>query len=231
MTFLQRLMHRDQMEVQLDKELRFHIDQYTGDLIAKGLDPEAARRRARLELGGPEQSKEACRDARGTRWVEDFFQDVRYALRTLRQRPGFAAVTLLTLALGAGATTVMYSVIDGVLLKPFAYRDPGTLLFLNEKTDWKNQFGDIWSFTYPNYLDCKRETRALEMSAWTIKRGTVSEPMPAEHQTGIEVESNFFSMLGVNIAAGRGFVAEDDRAGATPVAIVSDDYCRRHFSG
>src|SRR5579863_4155170 len=137
MTWWYRLTHRQKMEVQLDKELEFHIEQLTADLIASGRNPVEARRLARLELGGLEQVKEECRDARGTRWVDDFFQDVRYALRTLRQKPGFAAVTLLTLALGAGATTVMYSVIDGVLLKPFAYRDPGTLLFLNEKTDWK----------------------------------------------------------------------------------------------
>src|SRR2546428_9893561 len=122
MNWWQRLLRRRKMEDQLEKELGFHLDQHASELIAKGLSPDEARRRARLALGGPEQVKENCRDARGTRWLEDFFQDFRYALRTLRQKPGFAAVALLTLALGTGATTVMFTLINGVLLKPFPYR-------------------------------------------------------------------------------------------------------------
>src|SRR5260370_38525249 len=98
MSWWHRLMRRRQMEEQLEKELRFHLDQQTADLIAHGNDPEEARRQARLSLGGPEQVKEECRDARGTRWLEDLLQDLRYALRTLRQWPGFSAVTLCTLA-------------------------------------------------------------------------------------------------------------------------------------
>jgi hypothetical protein len=130
MTWWHRLLHRRQMEEQLDKELRFHVDQHAADLIARALDPEEARRQARLAIGGPEQVKEKCRDARGTRWLEDFLQDFRYALRTLRQKPGFAAVALLTLALGSGATTVMFTVINGVLLKPLPYQAPDRLVRL-----------------------------------------------------------------------------------------------------
>src|SRR5271170_224258 len=108
----QRLFRRNKLEEQLDKEMRFHLDEHANDLVARGYDPDEAKRQARLALGGPEQVKEECRDARGTRWLEDLLQDFRYALRTLRQRPGFAAVTLCTLALGIGATTVMFSVIN-----------------------------------------------------------------------------------------------------------------------
>ncbi|HEY1804967.1 MAG TPA: permease prefix domain 1-containing protein, partial [Terracidiphilus sp.] len=121
MTWWRRLWHRKQLEEQLEKELRFHLEQHAADLEARGADPGEARRVARLALGGPAQVKEQCRDARGTRWLEDCWQDVRYAVRTLRQNRGFAAVALVTLALGTSATTVMFTVINGVLFKPLPY--------------------------------------------------------------------------------------------------------------
>src|SRR5882724_9019415 len=133
MTWWHRLWRRRRLEEQLEKELAFHLDQHTTELMAEGYSPAQARREARLALGGPEQVKENCRDARGTRWLEDFWQDFRYALRTLRQKPGFAAVALLTLALGCGATTVMFTVINGVLLKPMPYPEPDRLVALQEQ--------------------------------------------------------------------------------------------------
>lgn len=231
MSWLGRLIRRGKMEKQLDKELLFHLEQHAADLIARGHDPEEARRLARLEIGGPEQVKEECRDARGTRWVEDFFQDVRYALRTLRQRPGFAAVALLTLALGTGATTVMFSLINGVLLKPFPYRDPARLVNLWERTDWSNAFGNIWAFTNPNYLDAKNETHSLDMAAWTRVRGTMSAPGAPEYIVGLKISHELFSILGVEVALGRAFRPEEDRPGAPPVAIISQGLAQRHFGG
>src|SRR5256885_6897862 len=121
MSFWHRLFHRSKYEEELERELGFHLDQHTSDLIAQGYSPEEARRQARLALGGPEQVKEKCRDARGTRWLEDFWQDFRYTLRSLRQRPGFLIVVLCTLALGSGSTTIMFTVVNGVVLKPLSY--------------------------------------------------------------------------------------------------------------
>ncbi|MGA8595781.1 MAG: ABC transporter permease, partial [Bryobacteraceae bacterium] len=163
--------------------------------------------------------------------LQDFLQDFRYALRTMRQKPGFAAVALGTLALGAGATTVMFTVIDGVLLKPFAYRDPSRLVRLQEQTDWSNQWGNLWAFTYPNFLDCKRESRSLEMAAWRIERGTISAPGVAEYVDGIEMSRELFPMLGVHVAPGRVFLPEEDRPGAAPVAIISYGLWQRRFGG
>ncbi len=226
-----RLLRRRAMEEELEKELRFHIEERAAELMTRGCEPEEARRRARLELGGPEQVKEACRDARGTRWVEDLPRDARYGLRTLRQQPGFACVALLTLALGTGAATVMFTLINGVLLKPFAYRDPSRLLRLMERTEWSTPFGNLWGFTYPNYLDCRRESRALDLAVWNIRRGTVSAPGTPAYVDGIEVSQSLFSMLGVKVELGRGFLPEEDRAGAAPVAIVSHDFWERRYGG
>src|SRR5882762_8886733 len=138
MNWWQRLLRRRKMEEQLEKELCFHLEQHTNELIAQGPAPDDARRQARLALGGSEQVKEHCRDARGTRWLEDLLQDFRYAVRTLRNQPGFAAAALLTLALGSGATTVMFTVFNGVLLKPLPYREPDRLVAVHGHTDTWN---------------------------------------------------------------------------------------------
>ncbi len=231
MSWWLRLWRRGRMEEQLDKELRFHLEQDTKDLIARGYDPGEARRRARLALGGPEQVKEKCRDARGTRWLEELWQDLRYALRTLRQKPGFAAVALLTLALGVGATTVMFTVINGVLLKPLPYAQPERLVSLQEQTDWSTQFGNLWAFTYPNFLDCQRESRSLDMVGWRYNGGTVSAPGAAEHVDAFEISAESFPVLGVSLVQGRAFLPAEDRLGARPVAIISQGLWQRHYGG
>src|ERR1700680_4158382 len=165
MSWWHRLWRRRKMEEQLEKELRFHLDQHTTDLIAHGRSPEDARRQARLALGGPEQVKEKCRDARGTRWLEDLWQDFRYAIRTLRKQPGFAAVALLTLALGSGATTVMFTVINGVLLKPLPYPEPDRLVTVHGHTDtWNTEAFGEQNLAYFDYLDCPRASRSLAMA-------------------------------------------------------------------
>jgi len=231
MSWWQRLWRRTQMEEQLEKELRFHLDEYTADLIAHGQEPEESRRQAKLAFGGEEQVKETCRDARGTRWLEDLWQDLRYAVRTLRQRPGFAAVALLTLALGIGATTVMFTVINGVLLKPLPYPEPDRLVTIDEETDWSNAYGNRWAFAYPNFLDCARQSRSLAMAATRFGGGTVSAPGDAEAVSGREISSGLFSLLGVALFRGRAFLPEEDRPGAAPVIVIGYDFWQRRYAG
>jgi len=219
------------MDQQLDKELRFHLEQHAADLIARGHDPAEARRQARLAFGGPEQVREECRDARGTRWLEDLLQDFRYALRVLRQKPGFAMVALLTLALGVGATTLMFTVVNGVLLKPLPYPHPDRLVALREKTDKPTQFGNLWPFAYPNFLDSRSASHALDIAAWRYGGGTLSEPGEADYADAREISAGLFAVLGVAPVLGRAFLPEEDRPGAAPVAIISHGLWQRRFGG
>jgi putative ABC transport system permease protein len=163
---LRASLRRGKIEREMDAEMRFHLEMETSKNIRRGMNEEEARRAALLSFGGVEQTKENLRDARGLGWLEDMLQDFRYALRALRRKPGFAVVALLTLALGIGTTTVMFTVINGVLLKPLPYPEPDRLLTLQEQTEKPSQFGNLLSFTYPNFLDCKRESRSLDIAAW-----------------------------------------------------------------
>ena len=232
MTWWQRLLHRKKMEDQLDKELRFHLDQHVSELIAQGHSPEEARRLASLDLGGPEQVKEYCRDARGTRWLEDLFQDIRFALRMLRKNPGFAAVALLTLALGTGATTVMFTMVNGVLLKPLPYPEPHELVTVRGHSEtWNTKIFGEQNVAYPDFLDCRRDSRSLEMAGTLYDGGTVSEPGPPEYVDLRRISSGLFSVLRVNLAHGRAFLPEEDLAGGAPAIILGYSFWQRHFGG
>jgi len=229
MNWWQRLWRRKQMEEDLEKELRFHLDQHVNELIAQGCAPDLAQRNARLAFGGQEQVKEECRDARGTRWFEDLLRDFRYALRALRQRPGFAAVAILTLALGSGATTVMFTVINGVLLKPLAYPESDRLVTLHGKTE---KYGEQWGFSYPEFLDYQSTSRTLgSVAAWTYGGGTITKPGEAEYLFGRQISSGLFRVFGVPLVGGRAFLSEDDQRGAAPVAVISYSLWQRRFGG
>src|SRR5205085_5165155 len=231
MIWLLRLIQRNKMEAELEKELRFHIDQRTAELIERGAAPDSARRQALIEFGSAEAAKEECRDARCTRCVEDFFRDLRYAFRTLRQKPGCAAVALITLTLGIGTTSLMFTVVNGVLLKPLPYAEPNRLLNLQERTDKATQYGNLWAFAYPNYLDLKQESRTLDFIAITFNGGTVSYSGQSEYGDGFEISDDALSILGVNVIRGRAFTAADNHIGAAPVAIISYGLWQRFFSG
>src|ERR1043166_2600366 len=173
MGWWRRLFRRGECEEELEKELRFHLDEHTSDLIAEGYSPEEARRRARLALGGPEQVKEMCRDARGTRWLWDLLRDLRYGMRVLAKQPGFTLVAALALALGIGVNTAILSAVNGFVLRPLPVDRPDDLIFLRwgRKTD-----AQVWGqFSYPNYVDLREQNKSFsDICAWTQTSAGIS---------------------------------------------------------
>ena len=225
---LRALLRRSTVEREMAEELQFHIDRQVEAYRRLGLDDAHARRRTRLTFGGLDQISEDVRDARGTRWLDDLLRDVGYAFRTFRRLPGFTAMALLLLALGIGATTVMFTVINSVLLRPLAYPQPDRLVTLHGFTEG---FGESWGASYPDFLDIQRESRTLTMAAWREGGGTISAPGDPENVDGRQISAELFAVLGLRVSQGRPFLRDDDRPGASPVAIVSDSLSRHRFGG
>ena len=195
MTLLHRLasalrwrIHRDRAERDLNDELESFVEMAAADRMRREVPPAEARRQAVLHLGGVEQAKERIRSVHPGAWLEDLLRDVRYALRMLRQPSTFAAMALLLLALGIGATTVIFTIIHGVLLRPLAYPEPDRLVTLNGVTE---AFGELWGASYPDYLDVERESRTLTVAAWRYAGGTVSAPGDPEYVVGRESRQDF----------------------------------------
>ncbi|HEY0701721.1 MAG TPA: ABC transporter permease [Candidatus Acidoferrales bacterium] len=233
MNWWSRLFRRAQMDAQLAKELRAHIEQHTEELIARGIDPVEARRRARLELGGPEQVAEDCRDARGTRWLEDLVQDFRYALRSLGKNKAFTAVILLTLALGIGATTLMFTLTSSVLLKPLAYPHPEKLLSVHGHTDdWNAALFGEQNVAYPDFVDQQRESRTMDLAAFLYGAGgTLTASGESEFVDRRDVSANLFAVLGAAPWQGRFFLPEEDRASGAPAIVLGYSLWQRRFGG
>jgi macrolide transport system ATP-binding/permease protein len=238
MTWWHRLFRRTKNEEELEKELRFHLDQHTSDLIAQGHSPEEAQRQARIALGGPEQVKEMCRDARGTRWLLDLLQDLRYAIRVLAKHPGFTAVAVLALALGIGVNTAILSAVNGFVLRPLPVENPTELVapYWGSKKD-----AQVWGeFSYPNYVDLREQNKSFsDLCAWRETSGGISfgesrnagDSERAEVVWGEFVSANYFDVIGVKPMLGRGFLPEEDRTpNAYPVVVLSQSFLQRHFN-
>jgi putative ABC transport system permease protein len=227
---LRALFRRGAMEAEMDEELRTHFENQVEKLLASGMPREEAVRRTRLEFGGYEQLKEECRDARGVTLVETIVQDVRYALRVLRNNPGFTAVVILTLALGIGANTAIFSVIDSVLLRPLPYNDPAGLVIVWENSSQQLNPHNVVS--PPDFLDWQtRNTVFSEMAALFDQRANLTGNGVPQEVVVQDVSANFFSVLGVNPILGPGFTAENGKPGHDDVVVLSYGFWKERFAG
>jgi putative ABC transport system permease protein len=216
------LFRRGRVEAELDDELRFHIERTIAEKIASGMSGEGAREAALREFGGVEQIREECADARRVNWFEDFAQDVRYGLRILRKSPGFTAVAIITLALGIGVNTLMFSVLDAVLLKPLPYENSSRLAIIWQ-TDAAHRASGAWFDNYREFQEWARSSKSFEKMAaftWAHVDSTVRVKEEPRHVLGIPVSRDFFTVLGVSAAHGRTFAPEDER---NPCAVVLSD--------
>jgi putative ABC transport system permease protein len=218
---------RDRRLDVLDEELRFHRDMLEAGHRARGLSEREAARAARLELGGGAQIVEAWRDQRTIPVIDTLLQDLRYGLRMLARSPGFAAAALLTLALGIGANTAIFTIVDEALLRPLPYASPDRLVTVGDR----ESDGSSANVGYTTVVDYRARSRSFEsiaiMRSWipTLVSNGEAERVPA-----VRVSANYFDMLGARPALGRTFTADEDRPDHWRVVILSDALWRRRFN-
>jgi len=220
------LLRKNTVEQALDDELEASVELLTEEKMNDGLSHPQARREALIELGGVEQVKEEVRSIRAGHLLEDFAKDLRYAFRTLAKSPGFTAVAVLTLALGIGANTALFSVVNGVLLNPLRYAEPDRLMALYSR--FPNY--DRGSISYPNFLDWVHENRSFSaLAAYRPDDLTLTGRGEPERVSAEMVSASFFPLLGVQPVLGRTLLPEEDQIGARPVVLIGGGLWKRKF--
>ncbi len=222
-----RFFHRSQTENDLEEELRSHIQLRADDLERFGLGHAEAERRARIEFGGPERFKEECRDELAGNFIDVLLQDLRFGLRMLRKSPGFAAVVILTVALGIGATTAIFSVVDATLLRPLPYSQPEQLVSI--QADLPGLGARDVGISQPEWKDLQ-ESGIFEYVSptWFDENNLTGSSQPARVRLLI-VAPNYFALLGVQPKLGRGFDPHDHSPGIIPEVVISDRLWKRAF--
>jgi predicted permease len=228
---LRSLFLRTQLDCDLDAELRSHLDMAVERNLAQGMNREQARRQALLDFGGVEQTRQIYREGRGLPFLDTLFQDLRFAFRMLRKSPGFTAVTVLTLALGIGANTAIFSYVNAWLIKPLPYPQADRLMVLlshNAKQGWTSK--DVTSTA--DFLDYQEQSTSFEQFAyWTSWYFNLSSGGPPHRVDGGLVSWNFFQTLGVRPILGRTFLATEAQPGSSHVAILSQGLWESRFAG
>jgi putative ABC transport system permease protein len=222
------LFGRARRERELAAEMESHLQMHIEDNLRAGMSSEIARREALMKLGGVEQTKEIYRDRRGLPLLEALFRDLRFSFRMLLKNPGFTAIAVLTLVLGIAATTAIFSVVYGVLLRPLPYPNPDQIIQLWE-LDAK---GHRMNFPEPNFLDMRSSSQSLAaLAECNAGPFTISGGAEPTRTVAALVSRDFFQVMGVSPVLGRSFSPEDQREGAGPVLLVSHDYWLRHLGG
>jgi putative ABC transport system permease protein len=223
---LRSLFGRNRVEQDLSEELQFHLEQKTQEYVASGLTHDEACRKARGEFGGIELSKENCRDTRRVSYILDLLQDLGFGLRMLRKSPAFALVAVLTLALGIGANTAIFSVVHGVLLKPLPFPKQDQLMTLWEKNDGGGRSNTSWA----NFMDWNRLNHSFTgIAAVSYWSPTFVGSHDAETLVGFRASSTFFDLMGVKLERGRNFLPAEDVRGNNFVVILSYGFWQRAF--
>src|SRR5437867_7453065 len=223
---------RRKLETDLDRELSYHLDRRVSDLIHSGIPEPEARRRAALELGDATQVQEEVRDIWLSRWLRDFVYDLRFSARSFFRSPSFTATTVLSLALGIGATTALYSLIDQIVLRALPVDHPERLVLI----DWigfqnAETLGTSNFMSYPICRDLQQQKEFFDgvfcRAATTINVSTSGEPRLTAAEL---VSGTYFSVLGVSAALGRLLTIDDDQApGSSPVVVLSYDFWKNQF--
>jgi len=221
-------VHASRSDKDLEEELRFHLDSATGDARRRSDGQEDAIRHARLSAGSISHSLELLRDQRGLPWLDDARRDLRQTLRIFARARGFTAVAVITLGLGIGAATAMFSVLNAVILRPLAYRDPGTLVVI-WTDNVKRQLHETL-VSYPLYVEWKERSRSFSDLGLTSPNTpvTLSGPGEAERLDAVRASASIFSILGVSPVEGRTYSPGEERTGE-PVAVVSRALAERRF--
>jgi putative ABC transport system permease protein len=222
------LVRKRRLEGELEGEILAHLEMAELQGMAAGLSPEEARREARRGFGGIEQMKEDHRDQRSIRWAENLWRDIRYGLASLARDPGFAVVTIGLLALGIGANTAMFTIVDAVLLKPLPFPEPERMVRLWETPTPTEQNNT----TTVTFLDWKRQSDIFEaLSVEEPFRAAVETGGDAARLSGKQVSADYFDVFGVKARIGRTFAPGEDQPGATPVVVLSYALWQTQFSG
>jgi predicted permease len=228
-SFAAALLRRSRMERDMDREMAFHLDARAADLVGRGMMPAEAARRAREEFGDVLRWKEEGREARGLRLADELLADLRYAARTLRRSPGFALAAILSLALGIGANTAIFSLLDVVLLRPLPVRDPRTLVQVMAAGDGgRREAANMpWFREVAGRRDLFSDVFAIRQNLFKVEVDGL-----LEHVTGQFVTGTYYRALGVRAVLGRTLHASDqNRSGINPVAVISYGFWQRRFGG